>query len=90
MALRIEKVSAGPVVILRLSGRLQSEHVDQLKAQLEGSTQRIILDLEEVKLVDREVVRFLALCEANGVELKQCSPYIRDWIDRERASRGES
>jgi len=90
MALRIEKVSAGPVVILLLSGRLQSEHVDQLKAQLEGSTQRIILDLEEVKLVDREVVRFLALCEANGVELKQCSPYIRDWIDRERASRGES
>lgn len=66
MTLRIEKVSDGQVVILRLSGRLQSDHVDQLKAQIEGSTQRIILDLEEVKLVDREVVCFLGLCEANG------------------------
>jgi hypothetical protein len=88
MVLRIEKVSEGPLVTLRLSGRLQWEHVDQLRAQIEGSTERVILDLEEVKLVDRDVVRFLGLCEANGTELIQCSPYIRDWIDRERASQG--
>lgn len=90
MTLRIEKVSDGRVVILRLSGRLQSQHVEELKAQMEGSTQRVMLDLEEVKLVDRDVVRFLGLCEAGGVELNQCSPYIRDWIDRERASQGNS
>jgi hypothetical protein len=90
MVLRIEKVSDGPLMILRLCGRLRSEHVDQLKTQIEGSTQRVILDLDEVKLVDREVVRFLGLCEAKGVELNQCSPYIRDWIDRERASKLES
>jgi anti-anti-sigma regulatory factor len=90
MVLRIEKVSDGPPMILRLSGRLQSEHVDQLKAQIEGSTHRVILDLEEVKLVDRNVVCFLGLCEATGVELSQCSPYIRDWIDRERATQGDS
>jgi len=90
MVLRIEKVSDGPILILRLSGRLQSEHVNQLRAQMEGSAQRIVLDLEEVKLVDREVVCFLGLCEANGVQLKSCSPYIRDWIGRARANRGES
>jgi anti-anti-sigma regulatory factor len=90
MVLRIEKVSDGPLMILRLSGRLQSEHVDQLRAQIEGSKQRVMLDLEEVKLVDRDVVRFLGLCEANGAELSQCSAYIRDWIDRERASQGDS
>ena len=28
-------------------------------------------------------------CEANGVELSQCSPYIRDWIDRESAGQGD-
>ena len=89
MVLRIEKVSDGPLVILRLSGRLQSEHVDQLKAQIEGSTQKVILDLEEVKLVDRDVVRFLAFWEENGVHLNQCSPYIRDWIDREKATQGD-
>jgi hypothetical protein len=90
MVLRIERVLEGPFMTLRLSGRLQSEHVVQLKAQIEGSTQRVILDLDEVKLVDRDVVRFLGLCEANGVELSQCSPYIRDWIDRERATQGDS
>jgi anti-anti-sigma regulatory factor len=85
MVLKIERLPEGRLLILRLSGRLQSEHVDQLRAQIEGSTQRVILDLEEVKLVDRDVVSFLAVCETNGVQLNQCSPYIRDWIDRERA-----
>lgn len=54
MVLRIEKVSDGLLMIFRLSGRLQSEHVDQLRDQIEGSTQRVVLDLEEVKLVDRD------------------------------------
>lgn len=86
MVLRIESVSNRQVMILRLSGRLQSENVEQLKEQIENSTISVILDLGEVKLVDRDAVRFLGTCEANGVQLSQCPPYIRDWIDRERAS----
>jgi anti-anti-sigma regulatory factor len=89
MVLRIERISDGQVMILKLSGRLQSEHVEGLKEQIEGRTERVILDMGEVKLVDREVVRFLGVCEANGVELSQCSPYIREWIDRERGSQGD-
>ena len=85
MVMRIERVSRGRLMILRLSGRLQSENLEQLKAQIEGSTGRFVLDLEEVKLVDRDTVCFLADCEANGIELRQCSPFIRDWITRERA-----
>ena len=88
MVMRIERVKEGQLTILRLSGRLQWEHVEQLKAQIEGSTPRIVLDLEEVKLVDADAVCFLADCEANGVELTKCSPYIREWIARERADRG--
>jgi len=89
MVIRIERGSRGRLTILRLSGRLQSEHVEQLKAEIEGSTARVVLDLEEVKLVDRDTVCFLADCEANGIELSQCSPFIREWIARERASRGK-
>jgi len=88
MVLRIERASDRPLMILRVSGQLQSEHVVHLRAQIDGSTQKIILDLEGVNLVDRDVVRFLGLCEASGVQLSQCSPYIRDWIDRERVSQG--
>jgi hypothetical protein len=88
MVLKIERASDGQLVILRLSGRLQSEHVDQLTRQMEGSRKRIALDLAEVKLVDRDAVRFLESCEANGTELSQCPLYIREWINRERALPG--
>lgn len=86
MTLRIEKVSDGRLVILRLSGRLQAEHIEELKTHLESQAQKVVLDLDQVKLVDREAVCFLAACEENGVQLSQCSPYIREWINRERTS----
>ena len=87
MVLRIERVSRRRLMILRLSGRLQSEHLEELKAQIETSVQQVVLDLEGVNLVDQDSVCFLAACEANGVELSHCSPYIRDWISREKATR---
>ena len=86
MVLRIERTSRGQLLILRLSGRIQSEHLLELKTQMHGYTEKIVLDLADVKLVDRDAVCFLADCESRGVELKQCSPYIRDWIARELAS----
>ena len=88
MVLRIQRVSDGHLVILRLSGRLRSEDLDQLKEQIEGNPNRVLLDLFEVKLVDRDVVLFLGDCEAKGVQHHQCPPYIREWIDRERATKG--
>jgi len=90
MVLKIERVSDGQLMILHLSGRLQSEHVDELKAQIEGCARRVILALGDVKLVDRDVVCFLGVCEENGVELRHCPLYIRDWIDRERAGQRDS
>ena len=45
------------------------------------------LDLDEVTLVDVEVVRFLGVCEAAGIALLHCSPYIREWIAKEKNTR---
>lgn len=87
MVLRIERVSRRQLMILRLSGRLQSEYMQDLKAQVEVSGKRVGLDLEGVKLVDHHSVCFLAACETDGVELSHCSPYIRHSISREKASR---
>jgi hypothetical protein len=81
--LRIEKCSDGKVTILRLSGRIESDRLSELQAQIEGCSENTIIDLEEVKLVDRPVVRFLGVCEANGIELLNCALYIREWILRE-------
>ena len=84
MTLKIEKVSDGRKTVIRLSGRLRSEHLDELKAQLEGDWRRIELDLDGVTLVDVEVVRFMSACEDGGVELLHCWPYIREWMLREQ------
>lgn len=83
MTLKIEKDSDGRKMIIRLSGRLQSEHLDELKAQLEDG-RGIELDLDGVTLVDVDVIRFLNACEESGVDLLNCWPYIREWMIRER------
>jgi hypothetical protein len=84
MTLKIEKEFFGQKTVVRLSGRLQAEHVDELKTQLTGEPSGMALDLEAVTLVDVEVVRFFNACEQNGVELLHCCRYIREWILRER------
>jgi hypothetical protein len=43
-----------------------------------------VLDLQEVKLVDQDAVRFLAKSEAEGASLRNCSAFIREWILQER------
>jgi len=84
MTLKIERLTDGPRTTIRLIGRIRAEHLEELKAQIEGSGTRIALDLEEVSLVDIDVVRFLAACQGQGVRLVHCSPYVSDWIARER------
>jgi anti-anti-sigma regulatory factor len=88
MTLKIEKVSEGPKTVIRLSGRLRSEYLDELKTQIDGNQSLIVLDLDGVTLVDVEVVRFLSACEDGGVELLHCSPYIREWTIREKNREG--
>ena len=84
MTLKIEKYSDGSSTTLRLIGRMRAQHLEELEKQIRESGPAIILDLEEVTLVDVEIVRFLGTCEARGATLLNCSPYIRDWIDKER------
>jgi hypothetical protein len=87
--LRIEKESDGHTTSLRLSGRIQSANIGNIRAQMDDDSVRILLDLGEVTLVDVEVVRFLSGCEDGGVVLVHCPPYVREWILRERAEGAE-
>ena len=84
MTLRIEKYSDGHGTTIRLIGRMQAHHLPELEKRISEGDPKIVLDLEEVKLVDVEAVRFLGSCEVAGVMLLNCSPYIRDWIGKER------
>jgi len=73
-------------VRIRLSGQLRSEHLGQLKSEIERGGSNVGLDLEEVDLVDVDGVRFLNACESAGISVFQCSPYIREWMLQERGS----
>ena len=83
--LRIQREANGEVV-LRISGRLDGENLAELKKLIESdeTDRRIVLDLRELTLVDQDAVRFLEQCESNGIELKNCPPYICEWIARQR------
>ena len=84
--LRIQRAAAGRHVVFTLSGRIQADDVAELQRlfDLEATKQNLTLDLHEVKLVDREAVRFLARCEAEGITLVHCPGYIRAWIEQEK------
>ena len=85
MTLRIEKVADGPTTTIRLIGRIRSELLEELNAQIKAAGTAVVLDLEEVSLVDVDVVRFLAARQAEGINLVRSSPYINNWIAQERA-----
>src|SRR5580658_2196320 len=90
MTLRIVKRSDGARTVFKLSGRIRSGDIEGLRGQMDAHAGGMALDLEEVTLVDVEVVRFLGMCEAKGVELVHCPPYIREWVLREQASDEEN
>jgi hypothetical protein len=73
-------------VVLTVSGQMDRENVAELKSliRLEANARPIVLDLKDLILADRDVVIFLRWCEADGINLKNCPAYIREWITRER------
>jgi aryl-alcohol dehydrogenase-like predicted oxidoreductase len=81
MTLKIEQIQSR----VRLCGEFRSEHLDQVKAEIELCESPAVLDLEELNLIDVEAVRFLNACEAKGISVLHCSPYISEWMLQERS-----
>jgi hypothetical protein len=84
--LRVQRSTDGRNVVLALSGRIGAEDVKELESlfQDEIRNYHLVLDLKDVKLVNREAVKFLGRYEVDGARLRNCPPYIREWITRER------
>jgi hypothetical protein len=76
-------------VVFAISGRIEVEDIAELHRLfgLEGINQHIALDLQDVTLVSRDVVKFLASCEADGIDLGNCPAYVREWIEAERLTK---
>ena len=84
VTLKIETIRGNEGTSIKLIGRLRGESLPDLKAQIQASGRMIALEMDEVTLVDLEVVRFLGSCESQGIELRGCPPYIREWIAQEK------
>ena len=82
--LRIETTTDGPRIILRLIGRVRCDCIEDLRQRIQNQASFIVLDLADVDLVDLPSVRFLRDCQDRKIELRNCAPYILEWIRRER------
>jgi hypothetical protein len=86
MTFRIETAERGRFTVFILSGRIGKQAIAELRRVFELQTDHrdIILDLKDVGVIDRNVIGFLVRCEADGVKLENCAPYIREWMEREK------
>jgi len=86
MTLRIDISDEREHLVFTLTGRIQAEQVSELQTLLRRQLpeHKLVLDLREVKLVDRDAVRFLAEIEKKGAKLRNCSAFIREWISRQQ------
>jgi hypothetical protein len=84
--LKIRRSEDKGLAVFGLSGRFEREQVSELQRLLEAEAElhKVTLDLDELRLVDREAVRFLAACEAGGIKLENCPSYVREWIETGR------
>jgi len=83
--LKITRTSDGEIVF-NLTGRMDAENLGELEKLLreEASDSRTVLDLNDLTLVDQVAVRFLGRCETEDIQLRNCPPYIREWINQEK------
>ena len=86
MTFRIESAARGGFTVFVLSGRIETRAIAELRRlfELQTDCHHIVLDLKDVSVIDRDVMRFFARCEADGVKLENCAPYIREWMEREK------
>lgn len=82
MTCRIERLPSAEGIVVHISGRITRDSLDILRTVLaDGGV--VAVDLAELELTDRDAVNLLAMHEANGIELRHCPAYIREWITRE-------
>ena len=72
--------------VLSLSGQIDDQDITELETQIrsEEKGRSIVLDLKDMTLVSRDAIGFLERCEADGVTLRNCAAYVREWITRQR------
>jgi ABC-type transporter Mla MlaB component len=89
MTLKIKRIYEKNGTRICLSGELRCSHLFDLRAEMEQVGQPATLDLDEVDVVDIDGVRLLNECQTQGIQVVNCSPYIREWMLQEKRTRDD-
>ena len=84
--LKIQRMADRGAVVLTVSGRLDAENVGQLCGLVDTIPidMTVALDLRDLLLADRAVVRLLReFEERKRIVLRNCPSYIRIWMAAE-------
>jgi len=85
VTLRISRESSLDAIVFALSGDMDQEHAARLQELLANEADgRVTLDLQNVTLVDRAAMQFLAEAESAGIRIVNCPGYVRSWIVAEK------
>jgi hypothetical protein len=88
MTLKLKRIGEQHGTRVCLAGELRSSHLINVRAEIEQVGNPAILDVDEVNVVDIDGVRFLNECLERGIEVVNCSPYIREWMLQEKRISG--
>ena len=84
--LKIQRMSDRATDVLRVSGHLEAANVSELCEALDAmpASIAVVVDLTDLVLADREVVRLLREFETRErIVIRNCPAYIRTWMNGE-------
>ena len=85
MTFRIDRLATEHGLVVYISGQLAAEDLEVVRTALDP-VRVVAIELAEVELANRDAVKLLAQAEAEGIELRSCPAYIREWITNEQES----
>jgi hypothetical protein len=83
MTLKIKRIREKHETRICMSGELRCSHLIDVRAEIEQVGHPATLDLDEF---DIDGVPLRNDCQALGIQVMNCSPYIREWMFQENES----
>ena len=87
MTLRIKPHCENHGTRICLCGELRYGELVNLRNEIDQFERPATLDLDEISTVDIDGIRFLNECQAQGIQVENCSSYIREWMLQEKQAR---
>ena len=84
MTLKIKRLCEHHGTRICLAGELRCAHLIELRTEIEQVGKLATLDMDEVDVIDIDGVRLLNEFLARGIQVVNCSPYIREWMIQEK------